>query len=143
MITPQDWKRLSTEQRANAIIKQVEWLVFQASMRGLDIDRRSLCAVLETKRSMLCGKATRQILNVKWAAYDVFQEEGGMANLKRTDALREVLDSCSLAFVCYCLAEDIFNGRIDYWNICEYILSFDNLPQKNPITNCVEEATVV
>lgn len=49
-----DWDRLPIKQKRDLFLKQAEWSVFQALEHGIEVDARSIIALIRVRKSMAC-----------------------------------------------------------------------------------------
>lgn len=133
------WGRLSREEKLALQLRQVEWVLFQASLQGLAINPDSLRAVVEVRRSLDTGWGyTDAMANVKVLADQAFEAAGDnrlLSNQKKLN--RKILSYMCFALAnntYYCLGDDganIFTSFSDVDTV--YLRPLGGLKSKSPI----------
>lgn len=130
-------RELPKEEILMACLRQTEWMLFQASMRGLVADKRSIEAVIESKRRLFGENTTGNLYDAMIEAIDALDKEGGSKEVKK----QKTLTGCLLAYTCFRLAWDAF-----YWDSraipSVYMRSLGNLKSKSPLAGWLREKSV-
>lgn len=93
----QTWENLSLPERLDRVLDQVEWIIFQASLRGVIVGAKSLVAVIEAKRSMSYGSATENLFAADKAIFDEVTLLGGWKKYNHKNIFSESV----LAYICW------------------------------------------
>ena len=115
-------------ERLRTCVRQVEWILFVASMRGVHIDARSLDAVLESKSFLEEGNELSDLKRGKDGAWEAFKKY----NDEKYDFVS--LDEGTVAYICWRIALDVCCEHVTVQDVFEYYLSpLGDLQQRSPI----------
>lgn len=123
------------------LLEQVEWLLFQANLADIGVDKRLLDAMIGVRR-IISGTETENTDFISLAD-DVFFENGGYKAVNNPESFNLAL----IAHACDTLAGDVSFlghavqewGGIDYITSC-YMGSDLFLKQKGPLATWIEES---
>lgn len=122
------------------LIEHTEWVLFQASISGIDIDSRLMRAVVEAKRTVFSIKRTELIDTAAKESMTTFLELGGQAELHRKKLIN-ILTKCKIANLCYYLAFDAYWAASDnrLTIVPENYLRIGTLASKSPLAKWLKE----
>lgn len=100
------WQRLTSDQRSGLLLEHTEWAVFRSVSLGIDVDKRSLDAVIEARRLIFDDRRKDIAKTIGRLANKTLDELGGIQR-----ARREPMDKCSIAYICRNVLSDI--GAMD------------------------------
>lgn len=122
-----------------AILDQVEWIIFRALLQDIEIDRRSLSAVIDAKRTLLGGVRDKNWENIESQSEDVFFENGGNDRFDN----EKCLNQCTLAYVCWCVVNDAHSlhnvTRERDYIVADYLSPFGALGKESPLWRWLDE----
>lgn len=101
----QKWNRLAPEEKLALQLRQVEWVIFQASLQGLTINPDSLRAVVEVRRSFNTEWGyTESMAHAKVLADQAFEAAGDYSLLSN----QKKLNGKILSYMCFVLADEAY-----------------------------------
>ena len=97
------WNQLSREEKLALQLRQVEWVLFQASIKGMILTPGSLGAVVESRRALCIKRSTHRLGNAMSTAKKAFDGAGGWETLWE----QKEINKQTLSFACYYLARGV------------------------------------
>lgn len=136
------WGRLDLREKMSLCLSQVEWALFQAQLTGLEVDVRSIHAMIETRRSLVGGNVTEQLDKAVTGAHDAYKSSGGW-NEKYGHP--KTLSRCSLACMCWSIAWNVHSELdLDLDSVSEFYLEpIGDLKEKSPLARRLRNGTIL
>ena len=148
------WEQTQRDRRIELLVRQAEWVLFQAMISGIDVDQRSVSAVGVARRIGVVDttKADLDRWNVEtgvFRAYAVFAENGDYNMLYRLQAQKSgLLTQCAVAYISWITPIAIFlENRGARWSftmdIVKNLLSpVGDIKKVSPITKWLGEENI-
>lgn len=141
----QTWDRLSLPEQLDRVLEQIEWIIFQASLRGVVVGEKSLVAVIEAKRSVSYWLATENLFVTERDAFDDVTLLGGWKNYNH----KNIFGESALAYMCWFTIGQIqlffSTGSCDmnFDLVCRtYMKPLGSMRQQSPIIVRLKENSV-
>lgn len=123
MNTAGEWNLLSSNQRLTTLVEQTEWLLFRAISLGVSVDRRSTHALVEARRVLAGNFKKEETKKAKGAAFDAFQEGGGLAILGSS------LNRCAVAYMCWAVVTNAYWKANNNKKMSEILDKLENIEE--------------
>lgn len=99
------WARLPADKKIDLLVRQAEWVIFMATMKEIDVDQRSVNAIVRVRQ----GGRGSDLIGAFLRAADVLKD-GRLGDLIFPG--RTVFDRYAIEYFCYRLAYDVYTSRI-------------------------------
>lgn len=132
MSVEERWNGLSLREKLRLCLIQAEWVLFQANLLDMEIDRRSLGAIIVARRALSDFRDEfGQIKEAKNGAFAAFVNTRGNDFPSITDSINQY----ALTRICYALIYDIGRKRGDRFDlkIINDYLGVGNLKERSPL----------
>lgn len=136
------WGRLDLREKMSLCLSHVEWALFQAQLIGLEVDVRSIHAIIEVRRSLVGVNITEQLEKAVADAHDAYKSSGGWNEMCRN---QKTLSQCSLECMCWSIAWDVHSELdIDLDSLNDFYLEpIEDLKEKSPLARRLRSGTIL